>query len=237
MRALWAIVPLHRRADLPNVLANLYRQQHKMNVCVVENGGAIGACKQMSTGADFLVLNSTEHQSVARNVALEAIRHRGGGFFFTLDADDWYGPGYLSELLANRHKADFVGKRRHLVLLPDGLYLFDARSANRPTKWLHGACIAGQAEDAIDFPIVRVGEEQLWAEELRKRGYTFYATSARNYVYNHLGNQHTWNPSETLFKKCCGPGFKLGTGGQPQSYAGPTQEDMLKDLEDSCCTN
>lgn len=220
----WGIVPLHRPEDLPTVIANARRQSGFFRLCVVENGAALGACKRAGFRPDLL-LGSVPHQSAARNVALHALRGRGA-FFFTMDADDWYGPGYLTELLKNRRKADVVGKRRHLVLLRDGLHLFDARGANKTTAWLHGACIAGYADDAIDFPTTAIGEDHAWCAGMRQIGATLYATSARNYVYVRTGSAHTWRSPDVMTRHHLGPAFKL-TGGMPKFVPPPTHDEIF----------
>lgn len=225
MSLAWGIVPLHRPADLPNVIANARRQSVDFRLCVVENGDALGACKRAGFWPDSL-LRSAPHQSAARNTALEWIRSHGGGFFFTMDADDWYGPSYLAELLKHRRKANVVGKRRHLILLRNGLHLFDARSASKPTDILHGACLAGRAEEAVPFPDLAVGEDSEWCRAMAAEGATLFATSARNYIYVRTGAAHTWKRSDLELRMHMGPGFLL-RGGQPKFIPLPTADEYF----------
>lgn len=228
MSAPWAIVPLHRSGDLPTVIANTHRQRSRVRLVIIENGDAVGACAQARFTPDLL-LTSEKHQATARNVALDEIRKRGGGVFLTMDADDWYGPRYVEEIVANAHHADIIGKRRHLVRFPDGLYLFDVRGANKPTTWLHGACLAGRTEDAIPFPLRDVGEDTAWCEGMRSFGAKMFATSAREYIYNRAGTDHTWKANPVMVRHMLGPCFRLG--GYPVAVPKPTRAEVFAAFE------
>ena len=97
---IYAIVPFSRPDMLENVKNNFVRQKFlDKKLIIVENGPAIGACKKYNFQPDIL-LTSDAHQSHAKNTAINELNKRGGGFWTTLDDDDWYGKSlHFSEMI------------------------------------------------------------------------------------------------------------------------------------------
>ncbi len=216
---LWVIVPFRRRAHLPRVLENFSRQRFsEKRLLLIENGAAIGAAKALGTCVPTMVLESREHQSIAKNEALAYIRKQGGGFFTTMDDDDWYGPGYLDELAGYARSYEAIGKLWHFVSLGEGigdplpqLLLCNRRYADQETQWLTGGTISAWAEDAVDFPIVSDAEDIAWSAAMVRRGARIRALSIYHYLYrrSYAGATHTWKGSREFFLRTVSPAGPL----------------------------
>jgi hypothetical protein len=205
---IWVVVPLGRAEMLPNVLDNASRQALPLKLCIVENGDAVGACAKHCVDPDLL-LTSEHHQATAKNEAVSAIKKLGGGLISFWDDDDEYGAGFLGELKGQESKATVVGKRRHLVRLSDGLYLFDRESANQPSDWLHGPTCMVQAENCVEFPRIAPNDDGEWCKAMKQAGATFWATSIWNYTYIRTGHNHVWEASDLMVRLQLGSAWKL----------------------------
>jgi hypothetical protein len=205
---IWVVVPLGRAEMIPNVLENVGRQALPLKLCLVENGQAVGACAERSVSPDLL-LTSEHHQASAKNEAVAAIKKLGGGLISFWDDDDEYSAGFLGELLSQKNLATVVGKRRHLVRLRDGLYLFDRKSANALSSWLHGPTCLVRAEECVEFPRVAPNDDGEWCKAMAQAGATFWATSIWNYTYSRTGNNHVWQASDLLVRHMLGDAFRL----------------------------
>jgi hypothetical protein len=224
----WVVVPFARPEMLGNVIRNFQRQTALARLCLVENGPAVGACERAGLVPDLL-LTSEAHQATAKNTALEEIRKRGGGLVALWDDDDRYGCGFLEELLEHRRRANVVGKRRHLIRMSRGLYLFDEHNANAPSTWLHGPTCLVRAEECVDFPRVTPNDDGEWCRDMARAGATFYATSVWNYVYERTGTQHVWKASDVVVRHHMGDGL-LWDGRTWQPAPKPTDREIFSFL-------
>lgn len=187
------VVPLSRPAMLHNVLSNFLRQRYyNKRLILVENGPAVGVCAREGVCPDLL-LRSESHQSFAKNAALEELR-KTGGFWTTFDDDDYYGPGYLEELVECSDKATIVGKLSHFMLTTeDTLRLYLSPQESQLVSFVHGPTISAWAEDSIDFRNTgRWGEDNDWIHRMVLEGALVYATSHFNFVFQRGTHQHTW---------------------------------------------
>jgi hypothetical protein len=209
---IWVVVPFSRPHMLSNVLGNACRQTVPFKLCIVENGPAVGTCKQHGI-TPALLLTSEAHQAIAKNTAIAEIRKRGGGQVALWDDDDCYGSGFLAELEANRRRATVVGKRIHLVELADGLYLFDHEGANQLSTWLHGPTVMAEASDMLDFPVVSPSDDPLWCKAMRDAGATMWATSVGEYVYRRTGTNHVWKATDLLVRFRMGSSYRIEPDG------------------------
>jgi hypothetical protein len=224
----WVIVPFARSEMLGNVWRNFERQTTVARLCLVENGPAVGACARAGLVPDLL-LTSEAHQATAKNTALEEIRKRGGGLVALWDDDDWYAAGFLAELLDHRHLATVVGKRRHLIRMSSGIYLFDQHTADAPSTWLHGPTCLLRAEECVDFPRVTPNDDGEWCRDMARAGATFYATSPWNYVYDRTGTQHVWKASDVIVRHHMGDGLRWD-GAAWVSAPKPTDRELFSFL-------
>lgn len=215
---IWVIVPFSRPENLPRILQNFSRQHFQgKKLILIGNGRAAHQTLQVLQASAEARLNldsvvwgrSSEHQSHAKNEALAFIKRHGGGFFTTMDDDDWYGPGYLDELAGYAKTYDALGKQWHFVSLGEGLsdptpqLLFCNRlHVDQDNAWLTGGTISGWAETALPFPVTP-GEDLGWCEKMKAQGAKIRGLSAYHYLYrrSYAGAAHTWSATRKAFVK------------------------------------
>jgi glycosyltransferase involved in cell wall biosynthesis len=198
--SVWVIVPFSRPQYLKNVLDNFTRQDFQnKKLVIVENGDAIGTCIKHGVEPDIL-LSSLPHQAEAKNEALAAIRRRGYGFWATFDDDDYYGPGYLSEMVGYSDRAEVVGKGDFFVRLAGGdLLLFEGIGSLQYTNFVHGPTICSWAELCMDFPNTgRIGEDCALVKDMLVGGASVWAASKHNFIFKRYPGEdhHTWKMSD-----------------------------------------
>ena len=201
--SIWVVVPCCREKQIPWVVENFRRQEHKdKRLCIVENGAAIGACERLGI-VPHLIVTSEPHQSHARNEGMYAIRNRGGGWIAMWDDDDWYGPAYLSEMvgLIEEGKADIYGKHRHFVATPDsGMLLYNEKGQNKHSRHVHGPTLVFRAEEGRLFRVQKEAEEIRWCFEMHDLGARIWAASIYHLLYLRWGDEHehTWEADDSL---------------------------------------
>jgi hypothetical protein len=189
-----------------NVWANCNRQRPvDFRLVVIENGEAVGAWARYGLQADA-VLTSGQSAAAAKNEGLTWIRAHGGGSFATFDDDDYYGPGYLEEALAALENGErVVGKSAVFVLTQVGrLRAVLGWPENARTDCLvHGPTICGVVEDAVDFPLVAVGEDTEWVLAMRRRGFPVWSTSHFRFCYRRAADVvHTLVTEDDALLRC-----------------------------------
>lgn len=193
------VVPFSRPEHLQGTIDNFARQTFpNKKLILVENGRAIGACRRMGFTPDLL-LTSKAHQSHAKNTGLEAIRERGGGFWATFDDDDYYGPGYLEEMVEASGKAEIVGKADFFVRMAAGtLRSFQGIGCEQYTNFIHGPTICSWTDVCGEFPIKKIGEDISMVESVLGNGGRVWATSRHNFIFNRYSEEkhHTWEISD-----------------------------------------
>lgn len=193
------VVPFSRPKHLQNTIDNFVRQKFSnKKLILVENGPAIGACKKIGFEPDLL-LTSEPHQAHAKNAGLAAIRERGGGFWATFDDDDYYGPGYLEEMVEASAYAEVVGKADFFVRMARGtLRSFQSIGCEQYVNFIHGPTICSWAEACCDFPIKRIGEDIGLVENMMGVGAKVWATSRHHFIFNRYSDEchHTWKISD-----------------------------------------
>lgn len=202
----WCVAPFNKPRYLNNLLEN-YKRQSLSNkcLCIVENGSAIDACKKAGIHPD-IILQSEEHQSIAKNKAIEKLQSIDPtGVFVTWDCDDYYGSEYLSELNENINRAKAVGKLRGFVNLTDGLYRFNYDHKPGFCKYLHGATLNFKLSNAILFPKT-LGEEGAFCEEIK----SVWAMSPYHYIYNRIGTDNTFVANDQMFRAVTGDAHYIG---------------------------
>jgi len=200
---IWVVVPFSRPEHWERVLGNFSRQRFPGKRLIVVGNGRAGNAGALSLGNAHWI-TSAPHISHAKNEALEWIKRHGGGFFATMDDDDWYGPGYLDEIAGLARSADAFGKQRHFVSLGDDisdpkpqLLLTGRIEADlNPASWLTGGTISGWSETALPYRAVPT-EDLDWCARMRANGASLRALSIYHYLYrrSYAGARHTWEQS------------------------------------------
>jgi hypothetical protein len=206
----WIIVPFSRPDFLGNVRENFDRQtQEGKKLCIVENGDAVGHCKQVGFEPDML-LSSDAHPSSARNVGLAALRDLDA-HFCCMDDDDWYGHYYQQEHILAGARGRITGKVTHWVHFEGlgKLWLFNRQKAGRQVAWVQGATVGGFARDVADFPIVDLGEELDLCQAHRAAGGDVLNTSVGHFVYMRRETaSHLYQITPRSFANVHGPWFE-----------------------------
>ncbi len=203
---IFVVVPHHRPKDLRNIIFNLKHQTLSHKLIIVENGDAVGTTPDIGA----TIITSGKHQSLARNAGLQKVKELGGGYIAFMDSDDFYEPNYLQELYSNTFRATVIGKRIHKVKLSDGkLYLFNKFKSNQLTNLIHGATIFVNSNNCLEFPMTDINEDGEWSVSMKKAGFTLWASSEDNYIYNRCSENHTWNTSDILLRYQLGDCIKL----------------------------
>jgi hypothetical protein len=196
---------------LTNVLENFGRQTFlNKKLVIVENGPAVGACKEANISPDIL-LTSDAHQSCAKNTGLHEVRKRGGGYCTTYDDDDYYGPRYLEELMEHAGEEDVVGKTSFFMRMSNGnlrLYL-DHRENSAVDDVVLGPTISYWAEDAVEFKNTGDwGEDGRFVTDMLNRGAGVYTTSRWNFVAQRRSDvqSHSWTATDDQINQCMARG-------------------------------
>ncbi len=204
VNTIWVVVPFSRPERYHDMLGNFLRQRFPgKKLLVVENGRSENSGLPHAYGSHWIT--SGPHQSLAKNEAIAFIKKQGGGFFATMDDDDWYGPGYLDELAGYAKSYDALGKRRHFVSLgddlsdphdsPPQLLLCNRRYADsEDAAWLTGGTISGWAETAAEYPMMKEAEDLAWCDRMHQQGARLRGLSIYHYLYrrSYAGAQHTY---------------------------------------------
>lgn len=171
------VVPFYRAVPyVPAAIANLARHAAPgVEFVLVDDGSHDGTFEALHehaehlSGARIVARTANGGLAAARNSGIEAAT---GRYLTFLDADDWYGPGYLGELVAaiERYPGDFVRvdhvqvrrRKRYVVRSAEGHRdeLFTPRSSILPSHRSSG----------IDYPFAWAGIfdiERLGKELLR----------------------------------------------------------------------
>ena len=197
---IYAVCPFSRPEFLDNVIQNFSQQTFRdRRFIVVENGEAVGACEAAGFKPDVL-LQSDNHQSHAKNAALEWICVNGGGWFATFDDDDYYGPRYLEEVMSAAGEAEIVGKNDHFLQGLDGrVRFFETGHQNTLHTEAHGATLCARAEDCPRFADTGViGEDFDWLIRYQKQGAKLRLTSPFHYmIVRHPKN--TWQVQDASY--------------------------------------
>lgn len=205
---IWVIVPFRRVEHFDRMIENFGRQRFPgKRLLIVENGPAVGYCLPRLEKGSAVILTSGEHQSLAKNEAVRWIRSHDGGFFATMDDDDWYGPGYLDEIAGYAKDYDVLGKQWHFVSLGEGtpdpaLLLLNSRYADQDGSWFTGGSISGWSETATEFPLTEA-EDVSWCERMRSAGARLRSLSVYHYLYrrSYAGAAHAWGASRDTFER------------------------------------
>lgn len=211
------ITALHRPEDAENAFANAKRQGTHCRFIVVENGAAIGACKERGLRPDIL-LYSEPHQSHAKNEALKFLRRMCSDrtFWLTFDADDYYSPGYVRKMLASAHLGDVVSQSSAFVHYSSGrLVLYGSRD---PSVRLgaFGSTICGWS-DCVDFRVPERSweDDTCFLSDMKKAGARFCNVGPEQHIYRrHRGNiwQMSDERADALFQlRSGGVGEEFGT--------------------------
>ena len=194
------VVPLSRPSQLTNVLHNFWRQRYEeKRLFIVESGAAIGVCARYGVEPTILVSRQTTIAE-ALNLAVDELTRRveHQSWVCKIDDDDYYGPGYLSQIAGAPLWADVVGKSRvWMKTRGDRLRLFDYPTDE--TGIITGPTIACRVGQCAEFPDVRpYGEDVGWLVAMRESGAKFHVTNQRYFCQRRWAwpHPHTWDATD-----------------------------------------
>jgi hypothetical protein len=184
------LVPTHRGpVELLGIVRSFALQRHMdKRLVIIENGTAIGTCKRYGIHADA-VLSAEHSKSNALNIGLKWLRAHGGGAWTGWDDDDYYGPGYLSEVAERLPGHDLLGKRSIYVRRNDGRLWLVRRSG-----WPLGHSFSAWS-DCCDFELVhRWGEDDRFLKRMFRAGAKLGEAGPEHFVWQRCGDltAHIW---------------------------------------------
>jgi glycosyltransferase involved in cell wall biosynthesis len=148
------------------------------------------------------VIQLSEKTSLGKclNFAIARARYP---YIAKLDDDDYYAPEYLHEsVMALREtKADVVGKHAHHLYLTGKrlLVIRFPKGEHRFVKSVSGATLVARKAvfNKVQFRDLRVGEDDRFCEDCKRKGFRIYSTSRYNFVGIRQKDidTHTWKIS------------------------------------------
>lgn len=193
----------NRHPFIRNLFDNYIRQRHsKKELIVIVNDNKIPLALYQRLArkmGNIKIFRIPEHVSLGVCLNL-AVRKAKFSYIAKFDDDDYYAPYYLTDSLQAliRTKADIVGKRAHYMYLRGSktLLLRFAQDENRPVTILPGATLVFKRNvfDKVQFPNRSVGEDDLFCERSKKKGYKVYSAGKYNFIAIRRKNSanHTW---------------------------------------------
>ena len=182
------ILPTHRPHAIARTWRCFLRQRYEpRRLVVIENGPAVGACARLGV-APAATLHAPHNKPAAVNAGLAWLREHGGGAWVQWDDDDYYGPGYLTEMAEALRGADLVGKSSLFVRRGDGrLWLFERRGHPLGHSFGgHSDCL-----DLVDCG--RWGDDERWLRDMLAAGAKPTWLGPRHFIWHRLRRSgHVW---------------------------------------------
>jgi hypothetical protein len=188
---IYLVCPFSRPRMARRVWENFARQTYECRLVVVDQTGGTFPRDLPNVTVIAHVPTTKARIADARNEGLYFVREKDGDYL-TLDDDDFYGPGYVKEWAANRHRAEVVSKFPHFIRKPDGqICLYCPDKANRLTgDTIHGGAFGVRARDAVDFTENMLSFDREFTMAMYERGAKHYRTGLHNYVYDRFDSDH-----------------------------------------------
>jgi hypothetical protein len=201
------VASVSRASCLAGVIENFNRQQHPAHLIIVLNGPAREHEVDPSPRMTVLRVEGGA-PARARNPGLAFAQERRAGMVAFWDDDDYYGPGYLTEVAESLrdHPRRVVGKVVRYVEFDDGVYLFMRKQGGM----FLGGTVAGWASGLPPFPDLPCHEDHEWCRLLEKLGFELHPLSGLHYLYNRKAAPHAWQATRTQMLACYGPAFVCG---------------------------
>lgn len=207
--AITVVVPFGRPENWPLVLENFARQEHaERRLLIVENNQALGAPRpELPPGT--VVIQSEPTPARARNRGIAWMREHGGGAVSFCDDDDYYGPGYLTEVATalDGHPDRVAVKAFRYVRWDNGLHYCLAEQP-APT---YGCTLSGFSERLPDFLCVHL-EDLVYKPELDREGLSLHVLSDAHYIYNRrtVRGARECDVTQLQYLRSFGPAVNLG---------------------------
>lgn len=222
----WVIVPASRPHRVGNVLGNFARQSHpNKRLAVAENGAAVGAYAGLH---GVTVVRSDPRAGAARNAALDAVGAISpGAFVVTMDDDDFYAPGYISEHLAASSPRAVTGKRWGWVKFNSGLVFFGGWEPGPTRGLLLGGTLGFYERPDLRFDeSIDCGEDSAFCRLANGLGLSTVLLTAANYCLSREGDaaaDHTHKAKDEKIWRYAGFHGIRGEGGRALCGGPPLQ--------------
>lgn len=205
MLSIGVVAAVSRPERIPSVIAAFERQRHenkRLLLCLngpARDAAATGDCALRCEGGT---------PARPRNAGLAQFQREGSDIVCFWDDDDYYGPGYLGETVAelSGSRRRVVGKHARFTRFDSGLYyLLGAQDS------FLGGTMAGWANELPPVPDLPRDEDRVWCQELARAGFDLRNLTARHYVYNRCSGEHAWNTTKTQMLHAYGPALCFGS--------------------------
>jgi hypothetical protein len=220
------VASVSRPGRIDFVLANFERQTQAAHLLLALNGAARDA--SVYAGPWTLLRCEGGTPARPRNAGLDWVKANSAGMVSFWDDDDYYGPGYLSEVAEalRGHPRRVVGKVIRFVEFDDGVWLFLRRQG---TAFL-GGTMAGWASELPPIPDLPCHEDHEWCRLLERDGFELKALSGAHYIYNRKSGGHAWDATRTQMLHCYGPAISSEGGYVPRTTVPEVESEMLQSL-------
>ncbi|MCK9567832.1 glycosyltransferase family 2 protein [Candidatus Pacearchaeota archaeon] len=192
--AIWMVSGLHDPRWLPNVLGNFARQTYTdKRLLIVENGKGLGSCFELPEKVSIIQSDPGVGQYIT--AALHWLREiaKDDSWFAKCDADDYYGPGYLTKISSLvKTNADYAGSKSLYIRNTENILWF---AESKDAKFVfHGPTLTGRISSALDFPnVAQWGEDDSWCRMMAADRRVCVELPPENFCYQRFsGNKHTW---------------------------------------------
>lgn len=160
------------------------------------------AMAEWQTNQDHLLIpiEGDARPGIARNAGMAEARRLGFQLVSFWDDDDFYGPGFLEEQLANWRPGRVVGKTFGFVAFNLGVVYFTLPKGGPSNHLLIGGSIMGSLDELPDWTDLPIAEDGRFTADCRRRGLETYVLSGRHFVYSRLGSnmEHTYKAKDAL---------------------------------------
>lgn len=186
------LIGLHNKRFVSDVSGHVALMRGNFQTVVVESGDALGA---WPLGGH--VLRAVAPGVVPfLNQGLEYLRAVAspGDWFVRIDCDDYYGPDYLTHVIASRENDAVASGISNVYVRTEDDRLLLARGKNPSCAGAPGGTLAGDIFRAVPFRSTSAwGEDQIWCEDMRSLGRHVVDRPGAGYaLQRHAGHSHTW---------------------------------------------
>ena len=201
------VVATNRPAMVDRILRIVALQDHpNLELVLALHGDGFAEADPVAPDGLPVTVVRAPADTVFGHVLSEASARAGGEWIAKMDADDWYGPEHLTDLLlaASYSGADLVGKGSEFVYL-EGANLTVRRDLGNnevASRTLAGGTLLVRAEtlrEASGWRGVKRGVDLALIDDVTTAGGQIWRTHPFGYLLRRTGGEHTWKVNEEYF--------------------------------------
>ncbi|PTX63272.1 glycosyl transferase family 2 [Melghirimyces profundicolus] len=202
-----------RPNQIHNVYENYARQMFKKKeLIIILNRKNMDLHRWLQMAKNFNNVRVYQIPGVPLGVCLNfGIRKARYSFIAKFDDDDYYAPKYLTQAVhaLKTTRASLVGKDAHTTYFEGKklIAVFRPHKQNRYTNHVGGGTFVFKKNvfPHVQFPARTLGEDIIFQQRLRRKGYKIYSTDRYYYVSIRRKNKrtHTWKEKDEKGLRYC----------------------------------